>query len=157
MRLPEIARLPVLADIVAKGFLGWRSIFFRTTDAFRSTRYEGPHRFTKTTRELRIGVTEYCSGHVGQKTTFARFLTSFDFRLLQHGVIPGSSQTKARESALQERMRPASCGLATMESGNGVLCRTGRVVEANIDLRGEWDRSCVRASSIQILKRSQFT
>ena len=33
-------------------------------------------------------------------------------------------------------MRPASCGLATMESGNGVLCRTGRVVEANIDLRG---------------------
>ena len=23
-----------------------------------------------------------------------------------------------------------------MESGNGVLCRTGRVVEANIDLRG---------------------
>src|SRR6266850_8040521 len=57
-------------------------------------------------------------------------------QLLQHGVIPGSSQTKARESALQERMRPASCGLATMESGNGVLCRTGRVVEANIDLRG---------------------
>src|SRR5690349_17728488 len=27
----------------------------------------------------------------------------------------GSSQTKARESALQEGMRPASCGLATME------------------------------------------
>jgi hypothetical protein len=27
-------------------------------------------------------------------------------RLLQHGVIPGSSQTKARESALQEHMRP---------------------------------------------------
>ena len=23
-----------------------------------------------------------------------------------------------------------------MESGNGILCRTGRVVEANIDLRG---------------------
>ena len=33
-------------------------------------------------------------------------------------------------------MRPASCGLATMESGNGILCRTGRVVEADIDLRG---------------------
>ena len=65
MRLPEIARLPVLADIVAKGFLGWRSIFFRTTDAFRSTRYEGPHRFTKTTRELRIGATEYRLGGVG--------------------------------------------------------------------------------------------
>src|ERR1700730_10480820 len=48
------------------------------------------------------------------------------FGVLQHGVIPGSSQTKAEESALQERMRPASCGLATMESGNGILCRTGR-------------------------------
>ena len=32
-------------------------------------------------------------------------------------------------------MRPASCGLATMESGNGILCRTGRIVEADIDLR----------------------
>src|SRR5580704_12776028 len=55
--------------------------------------------------------------------------------LLQHGVIPGSSQTKARESALQERMRPASCGLATMESDNGILCRTGRIVEADFNLR----------------------
>src|SRR5260370_34136933 len=55
-------------------------------------------------------------------------------RLLQHGVIPGSSQTKARESALQERMRPASCGLATMESDNGILCGTRRIVEADIDL-----------------------
>src|ERR1700730_12562031 len=54
--------------------------------------------------------------------------------LLQPGDIPGSSQTKARESALQERMGPASCGPATMESGNGALCWTGRVVEADIDL-----------------------
>src|SRR5512143_216811 len=66
----------------------------------------------------------------------SEFLTPSAKRLLQHGVIPGSSQTKARESALQERMRPASCGLATMESGNGILCRTGRVVEADVDLRG---------------------
>jgi hypothetical protein len=50
------------------------------------------------------------------------------------GVIPGSSQTKARESALQERIGPASCGPATMESGNDALCRTGRVVKADIDL-----------------------
>src|SRR5271155_5839226 len=28
------------------------------------------------------------------------------------------------------------CGLATMESGNGILCRTGRVVDADIDLCG---------------------
>src|SRR4029077_3261934 len=36
-------------------------------------------------------------------------------------------------------MRPASCGLATMECGNGILCWTGRVVKAHIDLRGEPD------------------
>src|SRR6476469_9957248 len=33
---------------------------------------------------------------------------SLEKRLLQHGLIPGSSQTRARESALQERRRPAS-------------------------------------------------
>src|ERR1700723_2569295 len=66
----------------------------------------------------------------------SEFLTPSAKRLLQHGVIPGSSQTKARESALQEHMRPAPCGLATMESDNAILCRTGRVVEADIDLRG---------------------
>jgi hypothetical protein len=48
-------------------------------------------------------------------------LSPSNFGLLQHGVIPGSSQTKARESALQEPMRPSSCGLAAMESNNGML------------------------------------
>ena len=33
-------------------------------------------------------------------------------------------------------MRPASCGLATMESDNAIPCRIGRVVEADINLRG---------------------
>src|SRR6478736_1726653 len=90
----------------------------------------------KSITDLRSGFEKRRSRGEVQRSTFARFLELFDFRLLQHGVIPGSSQTKARESALQERMRPASCGLATVESGNGVLCRTGRVVEANIDLCG---------------------
>src|SRR5947208_16002700 len=36
----------------------------------------------------------------------SRFAASLN-GLLQHGVIPGSSQTKTRESALQERMGPA--------------------------------------------------
>jgi hypothetical protein len=49
--------------IVLGFFLGWRPRFSRTTDAFRVSRYEGPHRFTeKTTTDLRIGVTELCSG-----------------------------------------------------------------------------------------------
>src|SRR5215468_4585126 len=36
-------------------------------------------------------------------------------------------------------MRPSPCGLATMESNNGMLRGTGRVVEADIDLCGEPD------------------
>src|ERR1043166_3684238 len=36
-----------LGDSVAKVFLGWRPKFFRTADAFRARRYEGPHRFTQ--------------------------------------------------------------------------------------------------------------
>src|SRR5882762_9325300 len=77
-------------------------------------------------------------------------------RLLQHGVIPGSSQTKARESALQERMRPASCGLATMESGNGILCRTGRIVEADIDLRGGSDGVTIELTEPQLFCRCRL-
>ena len=45
----------------------------------------------------------------------------------------GSGQTEADQ--LSRKMRPAPCGLATMESDNGILCRTGRVVEADINLR----------------------
>src|SRR5215813_5373370 len=67
----------------------------------------------------------------------ADFLNISEKRLLQHGVIPGSSQTKARESALQEWMRSTSWDLVTTESDDGALCRIGRVVEADIDLRGE--------------------
>src|SRR6266511_5396304 len=85
---------------------------------------------SKSITDLRSGAKVRRNRREAQRSTFARFFGLFDFRLLQHGVIPGSSQTRARESALQERMRPASCGLATMESGNGILCRTGRVIEA---------------------------
>ena len=54
-------------------------------------------------------------------------------------------------------MRPASCGLATMESDNGILCRIGRVVEANIDLRGGPTGSVVREGVvIPIRRRFQF-
>ena len=60
----------------------------------------------------------------------------FNRRLFQHGVIPGLSPTKA-QGISSPGMRPASCGLATMESNHGILCWTGCVVEADIDLRGE--------------------
>ena len=53
---------------------------------------EVPHIFTRKPRLRPVG-----------------FLIIGAKRLLQHGVIPGSSQTKARESALQECIRPSLC------------------------------------------------
>src|ERR1700741_5211608 len=68
-------------------------------------------------------------------------------RLLQHGVIPGSSQTKARESALQERWGQPDVALqrwrAAMECYVGldvslkqtsicVVDRTGLVVREGV-------------------------
>jgi hypothetical protein len=38
---------PLLADIVAKVFLGGRTKFLRTADAFYERRREGPYRFTQ--------------------------------------------------------------------------------------------------------------
>src|SRR5476651_2335843 len=99
---------------------------------YRTSRLLADFRYLRTSAVRRSNLhTTFQRGRISQKNS-----DGCNFRLLQHGVIPGSSQTKARESALQERMGPASCGLATVESGNGVLCRIGRVVEANIDLRG---------------------
>src|SRR5262245_61538541 len=67
----------------------------------------------------------------------SEFLTSPAKRRLQHGVIPGSSQTGHRESALQGWRGQPHVAPATMERRNGMLCWTGRVVEADVDLRGE--------------------
>jgi hypothetical protein len=53
-------------------------------------------------------------------------------------------QVRQQFSVTRERIRqiePTSFGLATTESDNGILCRTGRVVEADINLCGEPDRS----------------
>jgi hypothetical protein len=36
---------PLLADIVAKVFLGWRTKILRANDAFDARRCEGPYRF----------------------------------------------------------------------------------------------------------------
>src|ERR1700761_8031426 len=99
-----------------------------------------PHRQDETRRTVDLGHSSDGPSWIDLaairvNTTESRFEASLN-RLLQHGVIPGSSQTKAWESALQERMRPASCGLATMESDDGILCRTGRVVGADINLCG---------------------
>jgi hypothetical protein len=75
--------------------------------------HEGTTSFhTKTTTELRIGATEYCRGGVGQKSTFARFSASFDFRLLQHLPIAEVTRLQPSTGAVQwtEHLRHAPRG-----------------------------------------------
>jgi len=43
----DIGPCPFRADTVEKVFSGWRTKFFRTADAVRTRRREGPHRFTQ--------------------------------------------------------------------------------------------------------------
>jgi hypothetical protein len=71
------------ADIVAKVFLGGRTKFFRAADAFYERRGEAISFHPKSTRDLRSGVEKQHSGGEVQRSTFARFSGSLDFRLLQ--------------------------------------------------------------------------
>jgi hypothetical protein len=76
--------LPFLTDTVEKVFWGWRTKFSRAADAFCAQRCEGPtSHLRKTTTDFRIGATAHLNGGVVQKSAFARFLASFDFRLFQ--------------------------------------------------------------------------
>ena len=43
----EMPQVPVMADIVAKVFLGCRRKILRAADAFYDRRREGPYRFTQ--------------------------------------------------------------------------------------------------------------
>ena len=57
----------------------------------------------KTTTKLRIRATEHCNDGVVQTSTFARFLASFDFRLLQH--YRGQSRSRGCTSGLPSLAR----------------------------------------------------
>jgi hypothetical protein len=46
---------PLLADIVAKVFLGWRTKILRAADAFYARRREGPYRFIQNRSLTSIG------------------------------------------------------------------------------------------------------
>src|SRR5262245_36827176 len=79
----------------------------------------------------------------GRRSDFftAGKLAPGNFGFLQHGVIPGSCHTKAHGISSPETYEAThSSGLEAMESNNGMLRGTGRVVEADIDLCGERDR-----------------
>ncbi len=75
---------PVLADIVAKVFSGRRTKILRTADALYEPRREGTISLhPKSITDLRSGVEKRRSSREVQRSTFARFLGLFDFRLLQ--------------------------------------------------------------------------
>src|SRR5262249_21156460 len=67
--------------------------------------------------------------------------------LLQHVVIPGSSHAMGSGISSPGRMRLTGVGLATMESFDGELCRTGRVAETEFDLCCRPERQGVDAAS----------
>src|SRR5215472_10379068 len=68
-----------VAESVAKNLIALRSSW-----CVRAQRREGTTScFRKTTTDLRIGATEHSSGVGVQKSPFAKFLASFDFRLFR--------------------------------------------------------------------------
>jgi ABC-type multidrug transport system fused ATPase/permease subunit len=68
---------------VEKVFWERRTKSSRTADAFRAQRREGPHRITEPITGLRNGAAAHLNSGIVQKSAFARFLASFDFRLFQ--------------------------------------------------------------------------
>ena len=73
-----------LVDFVAKVFLACRTKILRATAAFYARRCErGPPFRAKLTTDLRSGAEKRRSSREVQRSTFARFLGLFDFRLLQ--------------------------------------------------------------------------
>ena len=82
MRCMSICRL--MADSVKKVFFGRRMKILKTADASRARRCEGPHRFThKRPGTLVSAPWRVVEIQTSKKSTFARFLASFDLRLLQ--------------------------------------------------------------------------
>src|ERR1700730_18207888 len=67
-----------------KSLFGWRTKILRAADAFYARRREGPISFhPKSITDLRSSVEKRRSSREVQRSTFARFLGLFDFRLLQ--------------------------------------------------------------------------
>src|SRR6266480_4172331 len=76
--------------------------FFRAADAFYERRREGTISFhPKSTTDLRSGVEKQHSGGEVQRSTFARFSGSLDFRLLQQ--YPPKADIPARSDRLDVR------------------------------------------------------
>jgi hypothetical protein len=63
---PTWLKRPLLADIVAKVFLGWRTKIPRAADAFYARRGEGPYRFIQ--NRSRTSVTELKSDAAAEKS-----------------------------------------------------------------------------------------
>jgi hypothetical protein len=85
-RQPDDVRSP--GGIVTKVFLGCRTKILRAADAFYARRRKGPHRFIQNRSPTFVAAlkSDAASREV-RRSTFARCLRLFDFRLLQHELI----------------------------------------------------------------------
>src|SRR4029078_12301747 len=80
----EPSRRLLMTDIVEKVFSGWRPKIPRAADASDARRREGPNPLhPKSITDVRSGVEKRRSSGEVWRSTFARFLGLFDFRLLQ--------------------------------------------------------------------------
>ena len=80
----------LLADIVAKVFWRRRTKILRAAGAVDARRCGGPYRLIRNrSRTVVVAFEKRCSGREGKKSTFARFLGSSDFRLLQQYLPQG--------------------------------------------------------------------
>src|SRR5258707_7631620 len=74
----------LLADIVAKVFLGWRTKILRAADAFYARRREGPYRFIQNRSQISVVALKSDAAAEKPKDQLSRdFLGCSVFRLLQ--------------------------------------------------------------------------
>jgi hypothetical protein len=76
--------LPLMADIVAKVFLGCRTKILRTADAFYAWRREGPYRFIQNRPRTFLATLKSYGAAEKSKDQLSRdFFQLFDFRLFR--------------------------------------------------------------------------
>src|SRR3954467_15938867 len=102
----------LLADIVAKVFLGWRTKILRATDAFSARRREGPYRFIQNRSRTSV---------VPQKSGPAAESPKIDFREIFRVVRFSTFPTISATNGLMRRSKLTS--LFDHFVGAGEQCR----------------------------------
>ena len=98
------SRLPLLADIVAKVFLGWRTKLLEPLMPFAHGDVRDHIVSLESITDLLSGAAERRSSKEVQRSTFARFLGVFYFRLLQQ-YLPAAEVTGRNGGLIAPRVR----------------------------------------------------